>query len=160
MDSSDTPRLLEPQPTFKLSHVGSNGVCTPRSISPYAHPPLIQETTLPSFSSSGLNVVIPIGGIGSRFQKEGYRFPKPLINIVGRPMICWLIERLTLRPQDTLWIAINDFVESEFLVGQSLAKWFPSLDIRLLRLHYMTKGATETVRETGFHGRPLISLNP
>src|SRR6201999_4655424 len=55
-----------------------------------------------------LNIIIPIGGIGSRFQKEGYRFPKPLINIVGRPMICWLIERLTIQPQDTLWVAINE----------------------------------------------------
>ena len=93
-----------------------------------------------------LNVIIPIGGIGSRFQKEGYRFPKPLINIVGRPMICWLIEKLSLRPQDTLWIAVNQAIDEEFQVGQCLTKWFPKLDARLLRLKYLTKGASETVR--------------
>ena len=92
-----------------------------------------------------LNIIIPIGGIGSRFQKEGYRFPKPLINIVGRPMICWLIERLSLRPQDTLWVAVNEVIDNDFQVGQLFKKWFPRHDIRLLRLSYLTKGATETV---------------
>jgi hypothetical protein len=92
-----------------------------------------------------LNVIIPLGGVGSRFQKEGYRFPKPLINIVAKPMICWLIERLTLRQGDTLWIAVNDSVEEEFQLTQLMRKWFPNLDVRLVYLHYLTKGATETV---------------
>jgi choline kinase len=92
-----------------------------------------------------LNIIIPIGGIGSRFQKEGYRFPKPLINIVGRPMICWLIERLSLRPQDTLWIAVNEGFDNDFQIGQLMKKWFPRFDIRLLLLTYLTKGAAETV---------------
>jgi len=30
-----------------------------------------------------MNVVVPMGGIGARFSKSGYRFPKPLINILG-----------------------------------------------------------------------------
>jgi hypothetical protein len=41
-----------------------------------------------------MNILIPIGGIGSRFRTEGYRFPKPLINIEGRPMLFWLIDHL------------------------------------------------------------------
>lgn len=86
-----------------------------------------------------------MGGIGSRFQREGYRFPKPLIKIVGRPMLCWLVENLRLMPQDTLWLAIQDEVEDEFQVGQSMKKWFPSLNVRLVRLNYLTKGATETL---------------
>ncbi|KAL9129686.1 MAG: hypothetical protein Q9217_001928 [Psora testacea] len=100
---------------------------------------------IPTGMSDALNVIIPIGGIGSRFQKAGYRFPKPLINIVGRPMICWLIEKLSLLPEDTLWVAINEDVENEFQVGQLLKKWFPKLDARLLPLKYLTKGATETL---------------
>ncbi|KAF2435426.1 protein phosphatase 2A A subunit [Tothia fuscella] len=92
-----------------------------------------------------LNVIIPIGGIGSRFQQEGYRFPKPLINIVGKPMLCWLIERLSLRQTDTLWIAINDKVDDEFQIGQLMRKYFPKLKIQLLRLVHMTKGSTETL---------------
>lgn len=96
-------------------------------------------------ATDALNIIIPIGGIGSRFQTEGYRFPKPLINIVGRPMIAWLIERLSIQPHDTVWIAINEEIDNEFHVGQLMRKWFPKHDIRLLRLNYLTKGATETV---------------
>lgn len=92
-----------------------------------------------------LNVIIPIGGIGSRFQKEGFRFPKPLINIVGRPMMCWLIDRLNFGAKDTLWIAINEAVDDEFSLGQLMRKEFPKMDIRVLRLRYLTKGAAETV---------------
>ena len=114
---------------------------------PYDKPlPSVDTFTRPSTpDQTALNVIVPIGGIGSRFQKEGYRFPKPLINIVGKPMICWLIEKLSLRREDTLWVAINEAVDEEFQVGQSLKKWFPKLDARLLRLKYMTKGASETV---------------
>ena len=40
--------------------------------------------------SDGMNIIVPMGGIGSRFQRNGYRHPKPLINIVGRPMLVTL----------------------------------------------------------------------
>ncbi len=48
----------------------------------------------PSNTPEGINVIIPIGGIGSRFAKQGYRFPKPFINIAGFPMLFWIIDRL------------------------------------------------------------------
>lgn len=38
-----------------------------------------------------LNIVIPMAGRGSRFAKEGYVMPKPLIDVHGKPMI----ERVT-----------------------------------------------------------------
>lgn len=92
-----------------------------------------------------INVIIPIGGIGSRFAKQGYRFPKPLINIVGRPMLLWLIDNLSLKPGDTLWMAINEEVDDEFRIGQLITKTFSKIDFRLLRLRHQTKGASETV---------------
>lgn len=92
-----------------------------------------------------INVIIPIGGIGSRFAKQGYRYPKPLINIVGRPMLLWLIDNLSLQPGDTLWMAINEEVDDEFRIGQLVSKTFSKIDFRLLRLRHQTKGASETV---------------
>lgn len=41
-----------------------------------------------------LNIVIPLAGAGSSFQKAGYSFPKPLIDIGGKPMIQAVIENL------------------------------------------------------------------
>lgn len=96
-------------------------------------------------SDDPINVIVPIGGTGTRFATQGYRYPKPLINIVGRPMLLRLIDHLSLRPCDTLWIAINEEIEDNFQLGQLLNKTFPALDIRVLRLRHQTKGASETV---------------
>ena len=61
-------------------------------------------------------------------------------------MLCWLIERLQISAQDTVWLAVNDEVEQEFQIGQLMKSWFPTLDCRILRLPYLTRGAAETVR--------------
>jgi NDP-sugar pyrophosphorylase family protein len=41
-----------------------------------------------------LNIVIPMGGFGSRFTKAGYTVPKPLIDVAGKPMIERVIENM------------------------------------------------------------------
>jgi NDP-sugar pyrophosphorylase family protein len=41
-----------------------------------------------------INIVIPMAGHGSRFSKAGYKEPKPLIPIKGKPMIELVIENL------------------------------------------------------------------
>ncbi|KAI6779236.1 uncharacterized protein J7T54_007763 [Emericellopsis cladophorae] len=96
-------------------------------------------------NEQALNIIVPIGGLGTRFAKQGYRFPKPLINIIGRPMLLWLFDNLSIRPQDTLWIAVNEQVDDEFRIGQLVAKSLPKTDLHLLRLRHQTKGASETL---------------
>lgn len=41
-----------------------------------------------------LNIVIPMAGAGSRFRDAGYSFPKPLIDVGGKPMIQVVVENL------------------------------------------------------------------
>lgn len=43
-----------------------------------------------------INVVIPMAGRGSRFTKAGYVFPKPLIEVKGKPMIQMVVENLNI----------------------------------------------------------------
>jgi NDP-sugar pyrophosphorylase family protein len=43
-----------------------------------------------------LSIVVPMAGAGSRFAREGFVRPKPLIDVLGRPMIHW--ATLNLRP--------------------------------------------------------------
>ena len=47
--------------------------------------------------------VIPMAGVGSRFTKSGYRLPKALIPVSGRPMIVQVIKTL---PKADKWIFI------------------------------------------------------
>ena len=44
-----------------------------------------------------MNIIIPMAGAGSRFEKAGYSFPKPLIEVHGNPMIAKVVENLNLQ---------------------------------------------------------------
>lgn len=50
----------------------------------------------PKWSDSKMNVLIPMAGAGSRFQQMGYTFPKPLIDVKGKPMIQMVVENLNI----------------------------------------------------------------
>ena len=41
-----------------------------------------------------MNIVIPMAGRGSRFEKAGFNKPKPFIDVLGKPMISRVIENL------------------------------------------------------------------
>lgn len=93
-----------------------------------------------------LNVLIPMGGLGSRFSKEGYRFPKPLVNIVGRPMLFWLLDHLTgLTKNDIVWVAVSASIDSQFGLVQRLKTEYPHLTIKAVLLTFDTRGAAETL---------------
>lgn len=63
-----------------------------------------------------------MAGEGSRFAKEGFTFPKPLIDVGGRPMIQKVVENL-------------DFAsEYIFLVRSSHLKKYPGLEDTLARI--------------------------
>ena len=48
----------------------------------------------PKWKDDNLNVLIPMAGAGSRFAEAGYTFPKPLIDVNGKPMIQVVAENL------------------------------------------------------------------
>lgn len=48
------------------------------------------------WQDKNMNVLIPMAGAGSRFEKAGYTFPKPLIEINGKPMIQIVVENLNI----------------------------------------------------------------
>jgi HAD superfamily hydrolase (TIGR01509 family) len=43
-----------------------------------------------------MNILIPMAGHGSRFAQAGYTFPKPLIEVNGKPMIQVVVENLNI----------------------------------------------------------------
>ena len=51
---------------------------------------------IPKWQGGKLNVLIPMAGAGSRFQAAGYTFPKPLIEVKGKPMIQVVVENLNI----------------------------------------------------------------
>jgi len=59
---------------------------------------------------NNLNVLIPMAGKGSRFAAAGYSFPKPLIDVLGKPMIQWVVENVNLKAKYT-FLAQDEHIE-------------------------------------------------
>ena len=56
-----------------------------------------EQQPTPAWRDENLTVLIPMAGAGSRFQQAGYTFPKPLIDVRGKPMIQLVVENLNIK---------------------------------------------------------------
>ena len=70
------------------------------------------KTMKQKYSDKKLNVIIPMAGAGSRFEVAGYTFPKPLIEVKGKPMIQLVLETLNIEAKYI------------FIVSRKLASFF------------------------------------
>lgn len=90
-----------------------------------------------------LNIVLPMAGRGSRFADAGYDLPKPLIPVLGAPMIELVIANLTpKRPHRFHFLARREHVEG-FGLAERLAAWAPGSTLTLVE--DVTEGAACTV---------------
>lgn len=104
-----------------------------------------------------MNIIIPIGGIGQRFKDEGYLMPKPLINVLGKPMIYRVIDNLNLSENDNVYIIYNNQLK-EYNFEDLIKFYFPKKNIYFISLDFLTKGAAETIL-TGLNELPVKELN-
>lgn len=89
-------------------------------------------------------IIIPIGGIGQRFKDHGYKKPKALINIYGKPIISYLLDNLNIDNIDYIFIPYNkeytNFRFEDFLINQ-----YPQITFKFFNLENNTRGAAETI---------------
>jgi len=88
-----------------------------------------------------MNILIPMAGEGSRFKKEGYTFPKPLIEVNGKPMIQCVVENLDF---DANYIFL---VRSEHLSKyniESVLKFVTNGRYDIVTVESLTEGAACT----------------
>lgn len=91
-----------------------------------------------------ITVVIPMAGAGSRFQKEGWSVPKPLIEFNGKMMIEHVLDSFALCNKDINFVLI---VRS-FFVDQykdQLSKLTAYRNVHLITAEELTQGAACTV---------------
>lgn len=90
-----------------------------------------------------INLLVPINGLGKRFSEDGYLLPKPLIHVLGKPMIFWLFDNLNLSKVDKVIIPYAaNLDEYDF---QNLLRQRYNVEFVFYPLTYPTKGAAETV---------------
>jgi capsule biosynthesis phosphatase len=93
-----------------------------------------------------MNIIIPIGGIGKRFTDDGYKTPKPLINVLGKPMIYRVIDSFKIDYTLNHKIHIVYHSNLKDYNFETLIKfYFPKLNITFTCVDFLTKGAAETV---------------
>ena len=51
---------------------------------------------IPKWQGGKMNILVPMAGAGSRFQQAGYTFPKPLIDVDGKPMIQVVVDNINI----------------------------------------------------------------
>ena len=106
-----------------------------------------------------INIVIPMAGLGSRFAKEGYEKPKPLIDVNGKPMIVRVLENLYYPNARYFLIARKEHLEIEKDLVQKIEQEYNATFIGLDKL---TEGTACTVlyaREYINNDIPLMIAN-
>ena len=105
-----------------------------------------------------MNIVMPAAGLGSRFTAKGITTPKPLIAILGKPMVRWAVDSLPFaKPSDLIFIIRKEHVDEHGL-DRKLKETF-SPEIRIIVIDYVTEGAACTVllaKEFINNDEPLI----
>jgi NDP-sugar pyrophosphorylase family protein len=107
-----------------------------------------------------LNIVIPLAGQGGRFSQAGYKDPKPLIRIHGRPMLEVVIRNI--RPTSAhrfIFICLQEHI-SGYQLADRLQAWAPGCEV--VSLPKVTEGAACTVlaaRELICTSDPLMIAN-
>lgn len=107
-----------------------------------------------------LNIVIPMAGAGSRFAKQGFIDPKPLIPIQGIPMIRLVIENLRPNIEHRFIFICQRTHLKAYGLGEKLAIWAPGSQV--IAIDGITEGAACTVllaKEWINNSDPLMIAN-
>lgn len=92
------------------------------------------------YQNKKLNVLIPMAGKGSRFADKGYVFPKPLVEVRGKPMIQVVIENLNI-DANYIFIVQKDHVD-KYNIKQMLEILKPGC--KVVEIEGVTEGAAST----------------
>jgi len=91
-----------------------------------------------------MKIVMPIAGLGSRFTKVGINTPKPLIEILRKPMIKWSRESIPFaKDEDFIFIVRKEHVD-KYQIDKKLKTIF-SDKVKIIVIDYVTEGMACTV---------------
>jgi len=96
--------------------------------------------------SGGINLIMPMGGSGSRFAERGFELPKPLIPINNKPFFYWAAEsiRKFVVLQSITFVVLNEHIE-KFGIDREIKKFYPDANICILS--HVLPGAVMTCLE-------------
>jgi HAD superfamily hydrolase (TIGR01509 family) len=117
-----------------------------------------EEETKPKWQGGKMNVLIPMAGAGSRFEKAGYTFPKPLIEVNGKPMIQVVVENINIDAKHIFVVQKSHY--DKYNLKTVLNNISPDCDI--VQVEGVTEGAACTTllaKEYIDNDEPLLMAN-
>lgn len=111
-----------------------------------------------AWKNEKMNVLIPMAGAGSRFSQAGYTFPKPLIEVNGKPMIQVVVENLNIDAHYIFLVQKEHY--EKYNLKQVLNLLKPGCDIVLV--DGLTEGAACTTllaKDLINNDNPLLMAN-
>jgi HAD superfamily hydrolase (TIGR01509 family) len=98
-----------------------------------------------------MKVLIPMAGAGTRFEKAGYTFPKPLIEVKGKPMIQVVIDSIGIESKHIFIVQKNHY--EKYNLKDTLNLISPDCEITL------TNGLTEGAACTTLLAKEYINTD-
>ena len=117
-----------------------------------------QKIIKPKWQGGRMNVLIPMAGAGSRFTRAGYTFPKPLIDVKGKPMIQTVVESLNIDAKHTFIVQEKHYKDYNLQYLLNLV----SPGCNIVQTDGLTEGAACTVllaEEYINNDEPLLIAN-
>ena len=112
----------------------------------------------PKWQGGNMKVLIPMAGAGSRFEKAGYTFPKPLIDVEGKPMIQTVVDNLNIDAQHIFIVQKSHY--EKYNLEDTLNRI--SANCKIVQVEGVTEGAACTTllaKEYINDNEPLVIAN-
>lgn len=93
-----------------------------------------------------VHLIMPMAGAGSRFFKNGFVMPKPLIQINDKPFLYWATRSITnfVEVEDITFIVLEKHI-NEFKIDEKIKEFFP--EAKIVVIPEILNGAVLTCME-------------
>lgn len=113
----------------------------------------------PPWQGGNMTVLIPMAGAGARFAQAGYTFPKPLVNVHGKPMIQAVVDNLNIEARHIFIVQQEHYDRYNF---RHLLPLIAGGDYDIITVTGVTEGAACTTllaKEYIDNDNPLLIAN-
>ncbi len=83
--------------------------------------------------NNSINLIMPMGGRGSRFGKMGYNQPKPLIEIKGKPFFYWATQSIArfVNLSSLTFVVLQEHIDN-FAIDKVIHEYYPQAELVVL----------------------------
>lgn len=80
-----------------------------------------------------VHLIMPMGGGGTRFGNKGFRLPKPLIELQGKPFFYWATQSVCkfIGVADIIFVVLQEHIDA-FHIDERILQYYPEAKIQVI----------------------------